>query len=170
VIFSNEERVETETLIWTAGVMASPVVQALGLERDRIGRARVDEYLNIPGYANVYLIGDSACCVRGGEEPLGATAQVVVQQAPVVADNIFASLTNGERRAFKYRHRGDLVAVGRRRGVADVFGRHLKGLLAWLMWKMVYLSKLPGMRNRIQVALAWLLEPTVRVNSSCIEM
>jgi NADH dehydrogenase len=150
--------------------MASPIVQALDAEHDRIGRVTIDKYLNIPGHPNAYLIGDSACCVAGGGEPLGATAQVVVQQAPNVADNIYASLTGGERRPFKYRHRGDLVAVGRRSGVADVFGRRMTGVLAWLMWKMVYLSKLPGMRNRIQVALAWLLEPTVRVNTSCIEM
>jgi len=170
VTLNRTERIETKTLIWTAGVMASPIVQALPIEHDRIGRAKIDEYLNIPGYPEVYLIGDSACCIGGDGQPLGATAQVVVQQAPVVADNIYASLTGGAKRPFKYRHRGDLVAVGRRSGVADVFGRHLTGLPAWLMWKAVYLSKLPGMRNRIQVGLSWLIEPAVRVNTSCIEM
>lgn len=169
VTLGDSERIETKTLVWTAGVMASPIVQTLPIEHDRIGRAKVDEYLNTPGYPNVYLIGDSACCLGEDDRPLGATAQVVLQQAPVAADNIYASLAGGEKRPFKYRHRGDLVAVGRRTGVADVFGYHLRGLPAWLMWKMVYLSKLPGMLNRIQVALAWLLEPVGRINTCSID-
>lgn len=148
----------TDTVIWAAGVQAHPVVQALPLEKDRIGRVVVDAYLRVPGMENVYVLGDAAHA-RHPEtgEVYPPTAQVAYRQAPVAAANIVASLQGGTPRPFNFTYIGDLVSLGRLSGVADPFGRHLRGFPAWAMWKFYYLLQLIGWQNRLRVALNWLL-------------
>lgn len=148
----------TDTVIWTAGVQAHPVVAALPLEKDRSGRVVVDEYLRVPGMDNVYVLGDAAHArhPRTGEI-YPPTAQVAYRQAPVAAANITADLLGGSLQSFDFTYIGDLVSLGRFSGVADPFGRHLRGLPAWAMWKFYYLLQLVGWQNRLRVALNWLL-------------
>ncbi len=148
----------TDTVIWAAGVQAHPVVQALPLEKDRTGRVVVDAYLRVPGMESVYVLGDAAYA-RHPEtgEVYPPTAQVAYRQAPVAAANIVAGLQGGIPRPFNFTYIGDLVSLGRFSGVADPFGRHLRGLPAWAMWKFYYLLRLIGWQNRLRVALNWLL-------------
>ncbi len=149
---------KTDTVIWAAGVQAHPVVASLPLEKDGMGRVVVDERLRVPGTPNVYVLGDAAHAQHpqtGKVYP--PTAQVAYRQAPVAAANIAADILGGPHRVFEFTYIGDLVSLGRLSGVADPFGRRLRGLPAWAMWKFYYLLRLIGWQNRLRVALNWLL-------------
>lgn len=147
-----------DTVIWAAGVRAHPVVAALPLEKDPLGRVMVDPYLRVPGMPHVYVLGDAAHARHPQTgEVYPPTAQVAYRQAPVAAANIVADLTGGMPRPFDFTYIGDLVSLGRLSGVADPFGHHLRGLPAWAMWKFYYLLRLIGWQNRLRVALNWLL-------------
>jgi NADH dehydrogenase len=148
----------TDTVIWAAGVKAPPVLEALPLEKDRIGRILVESDLTVPGMPNVYVLGDSAHA-RHPEthEVYPPTAQVAYRQAPVAAANIAANLQGDSQREFDFTYIGDLVSMGQWSGVADPFGIKLRGTLAWSMWKFYYLLSLVGWQNRLRVALNWLL-------------
>ena len=148
----------TDTVILVAGVRANPVVEALPLEKDKYGRIVVDSYLRVPGRPNVYVLGDAAHARHpqtGKVYP--PTAQVAYRQAPVAAANIAADLTGGTPRIFDFTYIGDLVSLGRFSGVADPFGRQLRGFSAWAMWKFYYLLRLVGWQNRLRVALNWII-------------
>ncbi|MBC7227628.1 MAG: NAD(P)/FAD-dependent oxidoreductase [Thermoflexales bacterium] len=148
----------TEAVVWAAGVRAHPVVAALPLEKDNLGRVVVDPYLRVPGMPNVYVLGDAAHARHPQTgEVYPPTAQVAYRQAPVAAANIVAELLGGSPRPFDFTYIGDLVSLGRLSGVADPFGRHLRGFPAWAMWKFYYLLRLVGWQNRLRVALNWLL-------------
>ncbi len=148
----------TETVIWTAGVRAHPVVAALPVEKDALGRVMVDVHLRIPRFPNVYVLGDAAHARHPQTgEVYPPTAQVAYRQAPIAAANIAADIRGGSLRAFDFTYIGDLVSMGRLSGVADPFGRRLRGLPAWVMWKFYYLLRLVGWQNRLRVALNWLL-------------
>ncbi|MGB9870215.1 MAG: NAD(P)/FAD-dependent oxidoreductase [Anaerolineae bacterium] len=148
----------TDTVIWAAGVRAHPVVAALPLEKDPLGRVVVDPYLRVPGRPDVYVLGDAAHA-RHPEtgEVYPPTAQVAYRQAPVAAANIAADLVGSTPRVFDFTYIGDLLSLGRLSGVADPFGRHLRGFPAWAMWKFYYLLRLIGWQNRLRVAMNWTL-------------
>ena len=114
VELANGDIVATDTIIWTAGVKANPIVEALPVEKDKLGRVVVDEYLEIPSFPGVIAIGDCAHCwdVRLNAA-LPPTAQVAIQQAHCVADNIMRGLRGERKEPFVYRHRGDSVQIGR---------------------------------------------------------
>jgi NADH dehydrogenase len=158
VFADNRPPLPTDTVVWAAGVRAHPVVAALPLEKDPYGRIVVDPYLRVPGKPNVYVLGDAAHArnPRTGEV-YPPTAQVAYRQAPVAAASIAADLTGGTPRVFDFTYIGDLVSLGRLSGVADPFGRHLRGFSAWAMWKFYYLLRLVGWQNRLRVALNWIL-------------
>lgn len=146
------------TVVWTAGVKASPVVEALPVERDKLGRVVVDEYLQIPPFAGVFVLGDAAHCWDPGlQGPLPPTAQVAVQQARAVARNIVRELRGEPKQPFRYHHQGDLVSLGTRDGVGEIAGLAFSGLPAWLLWRSVFLAKLIGWKNRVRVALDWII-------------
>lgn len=148
----------TEAVVWAAGVRAHPVVAALPLEKDPMGRVVVDSYLRVPAMPHVYVLGDAAHARHPQTgEVYPPTAQVAYRQAPVAAANIAADLTGGTPRPFDFTYIGDLVSLGRLSGVADPFGRHLRGFPAWVMWKFYYLLRLVGWQNRLRVAMNWLL-------------
>jgi NADH dehydrogenase len=158
VLAGDREPLPTETLIWTAGVRANPVLEDLPLEKDRMGRIVVDSELRARGRPEVYVLGDAAHAEQPETgEVYPPTAQVAYRQAPVAAANITADLLGGTRRAFDFTYIGDLVSLGRFSGVADPFGVKLRGTAAWLMWKFYYLLTLVGWQNRLRVAINWLL-------------
>lgn len=158
VEFRDGGTLTTQTVIWTAGVKANPVVEALPVERDKLGRLLVNAYLELPPYPGVFAIGDSAHCRDPRlQEPLPPTAQVAVQQARSVASNIARELRGESKKSFVYRHRGDLVSLGAGDGVGEIAGLAFSGLPAWLLWRSVFLAKLHGWKNRIRVALDWLV-------------
>ncbi len=170
VRFADGQTIETQTLIWAAGVRANPLIEALPLEKDRTGRLMVDGYLNVPSYPNVYAVGDNAHFRAEDGQPLAPTSQVAVQQAPLLARNLLARLEGGAQQPFRYHHRGDLVCVGPTCAVANPYGVQLSGLAGWFIFKAVYLSKLPGMRNRIEAMLGWLWATLRQPNISKIDL
>lgn len=146
-----KEQIRTHTIIWAAGVEASPAIQWLGARSDRSGRIVVGKDLLVPGSANIFAIGDTAAApgMRGAILP--AIAPVAKQQGRYAADRILGRT----RKPFSYRDFGNLATIGRRRAVAD-FGRvHLWGFPAWLLWCVVHVWFLVGFRSRLSVILHW---------------
>ncbi|MBI3002567.1 MAG: NAD(P)/FAD-dependent oxidoreductase [candidate division NC10 bacterium] len=158
VELGDAEVLPTATVIWTAGVKANPVVEALPVERDKLGRVVVDEHLQVPPFPGVFAIGDAAHCWDPGlQAPLPPTGQVAVQQARAVARNIARELQGKPKEPFRYRHQGDLVSLGTGDGVGEIAGLAFSGLPAWLLWRSVFLAKLIGWKNRVRVALDWVI-------------
>jgi NADH dehydrogenase len=148
----------TETVVWTAGVKANPIVEGLPVEKDKLGRVIVDEYLELPQFPGVLALGDCAHFWDPRlQAPLPPTAQVAVQQARAVADNIARAVRGQAKWPFDYHHQGDLVSLGTGDGVGEIGGVAFSGLPAWLLWRAVFLGKLIGWKNRIRVALDWIV-------------
>jgi NADH:ubiquinone reductase (H+-translocating) len=151
------ERIEAGTIIWAAGVMASPAAKWLGAEKDRVGRVRVAADLSVPGHDNIFVIGDTALSLDADNKPVPGIAPAAKQQGQYVARVLRARLA--ERPApgpFRYRHLGNLATIGRRAAVADFGWIKLSGALAWLLWGIVHVFFLIGFRNRVAVLLDWL--------------
>ncbi len=162
-----QEPLPCETLVWTAGVRAHPLLDDLPLEKDRMGRVVVGSDLRVPEMPNVYVLGDAAHARHPKTDKVyPPTAQVAYRQAGVAAANIRADLLGGPRRVFDLTYIGDLVSLGSLSGVADPYGFKLWGLPAWLMWKFYYLLNLVGWQNRLRVALNWFLALLFPLNSS----
>ncbi len=150
-----EERVGTRTVLWAAGVEASPLGAQLGAPRDRAGRVEVSPDLSVPGHPEVFVIGDLARMVSNGAQVPGV-AQGAIQGGKHVA-RIIASEVAGRpaRPPFRYRDKGNMATIGRASAVIATrrFAKH--GLLAWLLWWVVHIMFLVGFRNRIAVMLQW---------------
>ena len=148
-------RISAATVLWAAGVRASPLLETLGVSRDRAGRVLVEPDLSIPGHPHVFVIGDVATFLHQTGAPLPGVAPVAIQQGRFVAKQIGADLTGRPRRAFRYRDKGNLAVIGKARAIAD-FGRiHLSGPIAWLTWCFVHILFLIGFRNRALVIFEW---------------
>jgi NADH dehydrogenase len=158
VALSDGSRIETNTLIWTAGTSPHPLLSALPCRQER-SRPTVDEFMEVPEWPNVWALGDCACVrdPRTGK-PYPPTAQHAIRQAEVLAGNIVSALKGGQKRPFIFNTIGQLASIGRRTGVARVFGINFSGFLAWWMWRSIYLSKLPRWEKKIRVALDWTLD------------
>ena len=151
-----EERIESRTVIWAAGVGASPAARWLGLTPERGGRVAVGPDLTLPDHREIFVIGDTAHVV-GSRGPLPGVAPVAKQQGAYAARVITTRVVGRPApSAFRYRDYGNLATIGRRAAVAD-FGRiRLTGRLAWLLWSGAHIYFLIGFRNRMAVALDWL--------------
>jgi NADH dehydrogenase FAD-containing subunit len=152
-----EERIEAGTLIWAAGVMASPAAKWLDAERDRAGRVMVGPDLTVPGHPEIFVVGDTAAATGPGGRALPGIAPVAKQEGAYVA-RVIAARADGRATPgpFHYRHLGSLATIGRRSAVVD-FGRvRMRGYVAWVLWGLVHIYFLIGFRNRIAVMLDWL--------------
>ena len=150
-----DEILEAGTVLWAAGVGASPIGRTLGVPLDRAGRVVVERDLSVPGHPNIYVAGDLAAFLHQTGKPLPGVAQVAIQQARHAAANVRLSLQHQPTREFRYRDYGNLATIGRAAAVAD-FGRiTLSGWIAWLTWLFVHIMKLIGFRNRILVLVQW---------------
>ncbi len=151
------ERIPAKTVIWTAGVAASPAGQWLGAETDRGGRLKVDSDASVPGHPNIFVIGDTASFTQDGK-PLPGVAQVAIQQgqysASVIADRV-AGKPHPE--AFRYVDKGNMAVIGRFYGIVAIGKLRLAGLVAWFMWLVLHLMFLIGFRNRLVVGFQWLV-------------
>ncbi|OHV78041.1 NAD(P)/FAD-dependent oxidoreductase [Ensifer sp. LCM 4579] len=145
------------TLVWAAGVQASPAASWLGIPADRAGRALVGKDLTAPGYPEVFIIGDTAAVSRADGKPVPGIAPAAKQQGAFVAKTIRARLEGRPAPGpFRYRHQGSLATIGRRAAIID-FGRiKLKGALAWWIWGVAHIYFLIGTRSRFAVAWSWL--------------
>lgn len=158
VRLSDGNLVPASTLIWTAGTAAHPILAMLPCVKER-GRILTDETLQVPGYPGLWALGDSALVPdpRTGS-PQPPTAQHALREGRVVAQNILASLRGRRRRPFRFSTLGQLAAIGRRTGVAQILGRNFSGFFAWWLWRTIYLSKLPRAEKKLRVVLDWTLD------------
>jgi NADH dehydrogenase len=155
---STGERIANATLIWSAGVAPNPLIAALDLPKER-SRVRVNEFLEVEGFDNIWALGDSAHIVdRESGKPYPPTAQHAVREGKRVGRNIAASLGIGTRQPFRYRSMGQMAIVGERTGVADVMGHQFSGFIAWFLWRTYYLLRIPLLEKRIRVMLDWTLD------------
>ncbi len=146
------------TLVWTAGTAPHPLLAGLDLPKEK-GRVVVDATMAVAGHPGLWALGDCAVVpdlVRGGTCP--PTAQHATRQGTVLGDNIAAVIRGLPPRAFRFRMLGQLAALGRRSGVAQMFGMRFSGFVAWMLWRSIYLMKLPGFERKVRVALDWALD------------
>jgi NADH dehydrogenase len=149
------QRVQGKTVIWCAGVVASPAGKWLGVDTDRAGRVRVNSDLTSPGYSTIFVVGDTASFIQDGK-PLPGIAPVAMQQGKYVA-KVIASQVSGSPRisSFRYFNKGNLATVGRSFAVADLGKVKLSGMIAWLAWIVVHVYYLIGFKNRVLVMIEW---------------
>ena len=152
------ETIRAGTIIWTAGVTATPVASWLEVAPAQGGRVRVDPELRVPGHPNIYVIGDAALAFDGGGEPLPGMAPVAKQQGRYVARAIRRRLRSGAGpRPFRYRDYGTLATIGRGKAVAEFGSVHLSGFAAWVAWAVAHIFFLIGFRNRVLVSAQWMM-------------
>jgi NADH:ubiquinone reductase (H+-translocating) len=147
--------IPTQTVIWAAGNVASPVLRTLGTPLDRVGRAIVEPDCTIPGHPEVFVLGDAALFNHQEGGPLPGICPVAIQMGDYTARTIIGDLEGQPRRAFHYWDKGQLAVIGRGRAVADIWKLHFAGLIAWLVWTFVHIFFLIGFRNRILVMIQW---------------
>jgi len=150
VTLGDGQRIDSETVLWAAGVKASSLGELLGAPLDRAGRVVVESDLSIPGSRNVFVIGDLATV-----PDVPGVAPAAMQMGRHVARLIRSDLLGKERKPFTYRNKGSLATIGRARGVADFGAVRFSGFLAWASWLAVHIFYLIGFRNRILVLISW---------------
>lgn len=148
------ERLTAKTVIWTAGVQASPAGKWLGTATDRTGRVQVGADLSVPGHANVFVIGDTAYCMQNGK-PLPGLAPVAIDQGRYVGSLIKRRIAGQLTKPYYYRSKLNIATVGRAFGIVDGGRVQLTGLLGWIFWLAVHITRLIGFRNRAIVLFQW---------------
>jgi NADH:ubiquinone reductase (H+-translocating) len=148
-------RIEARTVLWAAGVSASPLGRAFSDRLDRAGRVRVNPDLTVPGHDRIFVVGDLATLTGPKGEPYPGVAQVAMQQGAHAARNILRIADGSAPTAFRYRDYGNMATIGRAKAIADLGSIQLRGYTAWLAWLFVHLVKLIGFRNRLSVMLQW---------------
>ena len=149
--------IAAETVVWGAGVSASPAGRWLGVETDRSGRIPVGADMAVPGVPDVYALGDTAALAGDDGKPLPGLAQVAKQQGEHLGGGLEANLLRGQPlRPFRFRNRGNTAIVGRNAAVFDFGTRRLKGWFAWVLWAIVHVYLLVGFEKRLLVSMQWL--------------
>lgn len=154
VVLKDKGIIETETVVWTAGVKGESIAESIGLPCSRSGRVNVLPTLQVENHENIYVIGDIAGFEQDGEA-LPMLAPVATQQGQVAAQNILNQIDGKPTEQFKYVDRGMMVTIGRKKAIALVGTKPFKGLFAWIMWLVIHLYNLIGFKNRIVVFLHW---------------
>jgi NADH dehydrogenase len=152
-----ERRVEARTIVWAAGVRASPAAEWLGTAADRNGRIIVEPDLSVPGHPEIFAIGDTVSVTAPDGSPVPGIAPAAKQEGAFVGETVRRRLTGkAETGPFRYHHQGSLAQIGKRKAVID-FGRiRLRGAIAWWLWGIAHIYFLVGVRARLSVALNWL--------------
>jgi len=149
-----ERRLPARTVLWAAGVAASPLARSLGVPLDRAGRVKVAPDLSVPGYPEVLVIGDLAALVEDGR-PVPGVAPAAMQMGRHAARNAVRKLRGQPTLPFRYRDKGSLATIGRAAAVAEIGRVKLSGLIAWLAWLAIHIFFLIGFRNRFLVIAEW---------------
>jgi NADH:ubiquinone reductase (H+-translocating) len=146
--------IPTQTVIWAAGNVASPLLKSLGAPLDRAGRVEVEPDCTIPGHPEIFVLGDAAAYNHQGET-LPGICPVAIQMGQYAARTIVNDLRGRARKPFHYWDKGQLAVIGRGRAVADIWKLHFGGFIAWLTWIFVHIFFLIGFRNRVLVLIQW---------------
>jgi NADH dehydrogenase len=159
VTLGGADPLPASTLVWTAGTIPNLLLSDLPCARER-NRVVVNQFLHVPEWPSVWAIGDCAHVPDRGNPGKchPPTAQHAIREGMLVADNIAASLSSRPLKAFSFKTIGLLASIGRRTGVARIFGFNLSGFFAWWLWRTIYLSKLPGLDKKVRVAFEWTLD------------
>jgi NADH dehydrogenase len=166
VALGTGEEIRARTLVWTAGTAPNPLLKALAVERDRRGAVMVESTLAVPGHPGLWALGDCAAITNAKTgKPCPPTAQFALREGHVLARNICASLRAKPLQAFGFESLGALCVVGHQTACAELSvpaarqkSVRFSGLLAWLMWRSIYLSKLPGLERKVRVMFDWVIE------------
>ena len=147
--------IPTQTVIWAAGNVASPILRTLAAPLDHAGRVIVEPDCTIPGHPEVFVLGDAALFNHQEGGPLPGICPVAIQMGEYAARTIVGDLAGHPRRAFHYWDKGQLAVIGRGRAVADIWKLHFAGFFAWLIWTFVHIFFLIGFRSRLLVMIQW---------------
>jgi NADH dehydrogenase len=158
VTLSNGLKIKTDTLVWTAGTAPNPLLATLPC-RKKAGKICTDEFMQVEGFEGVWALGDCASVpdLKTGK-PFPPTAQHAIRQGKILAHNLKAELRGETKKPFVFETIGQLAALGRRTGVAQIFGYNFSGFIAWWLWRSIYLMKLPRFEKKLRVALDWTLD------------
>ena len=150
------KKLEAKTILWAAGVRASPAAEWLGAPSDRAGRLLVSPDLTVPGYQNIFAVGDTVAISAPDGSSVPGIAPAAKQQARHVANVIKGRLCGKTAPGpFRYKHDGSLAQIGKRRAVIDFGWMKMRGALAWWIWGIAHIYFLIGVRNRLSVAISW---------------
>ena len=156
-VTTNKQRIEAATLIWAAGVVASPVAQWLNAEHDRSGRVRANADLTVARFENVFVIGDAATIADRAGHPVPGIAPAAKQMGRYVGKLIERKVSGQSSPApFEYRHYGELATIGRRAAIVNLPFLRFRGFTGWVFWSIAHIYFLIGARNRVVVAFSWL--------------
>ena len=156
LVETNTETIESETIIWCAGVKASPLGNFIKTKTDKIGRVFVNEDLSIPKHPNIFAIGDAAHVKDKMGKPLPGLAPVAKQEGKFVAEVIKKNIQNVKNQnKFYYKNRGYLATIGRSKAIVDFGWFTLKGRVGWIFWSLIHIYFLIGFRNRLMVFINW---------------
>ncbi len=159
LVLQSGRRIETKTIVWSAGVAPSPTIAAAKLPRTKRGAVVVDRTLRVEGVPGAWALGDCASIPDGAGGTYPPTAQHAIREGPLLADNIVATLRGAPLEPFAFRSLGMMASLGAREAVAQLPGdRVLTGFPAWFLWRSYYLLRLPGLDRRLRVAFDWTLE------------
>ena len=155
---SSVSAIQTKTLVWTAGVTPVDIIKKSVFKTNR-GGIVVDEFLQAVDFPEVFAVGD--CCYLidpKTNRPLPPTAQSAESEAEIVAKNLRALITNKEKEKFVYSPKGQMAVIGKRSAIASMFGIHLHGIFAWMLWRVIYLSKIPRLDKKVRIFLDWSID------------
>ncbi|HET8858211.1 MAG TPA: NAD(P)/FAD-dependent oxidoreductase [Nitrososphaeraceae archaeon] len=169
IILKDNSHIIADTLIWTAGVVPEKSVIDISCEHDKSGKVVTDKYLQIKDYEDVYAIGDCALIIDPNTgKPCPPTAQHAIREGQIAAENIISSIKKelkprektaevkkSNKTEFSYKTRGIMATIGKRNGVAMIFGHSIKGIFAWGIWRFFYLTHLPTLENKLRVMVDW---------------
>jgi NADH dehydrogenase len=154
-VSAGAERIRSRSVLWAAGVAASPLAKSLGVPLDRSGRVIVQPDLTVPGAPDAFVIGDLAAMKMENGQPVPGVAPAAIQGGRHVARSIRRRIRGETALPFHYRDKGSLATIGRAAAVAQIGRLHLRGFLAWVLWLLVHILTLIGFRNRFVVILEW---------------
>jgi NADH dehydrogenase len=161
-----DQWIETDVMLWTAGVYPSPLAKKLSATTDRAGRVLIEQDLSIPGHREIFVIGDMSALTDASGTPVPGLAAAALQEGKAAAENILRDLRGNARLAFIYQDRGILATIGHHRAVAQFGHWEFSGLMAWLLWSWVHIFLLIGFRNRVAVMSQWVWAYLTRQGST----
>ena len=155
---SKVDSIRTKTLIWTAGVTPVNTIKRSMLKTNK-GKVIINDYLEVQDFPGVFAIGDCAMFLNPEtKRPFPPTAQIAEAQAKTAAKNLIALIKNSKKEKFEYHSKGQMAIIGKRSGIATFLGMNISGFWAWLIWRNVYLSKIPTLDKQIRIFLDWVID------------
>ena len=155
-VIAGDKRIPSATVLWTAGVAASPIVKMLGTKTDRAGRASVGPRLDVSDVPGVFVVGDTAAVMQDGR-PVPGVAQAAIQQGRYVGRAISEQLKGRQpRRPFRYFDKGNMAVVGKNFAILEAGRFRMSGFLTWYIWAFIHVASLPQLQNRVRVETQWI--------------